>query len=229
MAKPVLVAGATGGIGRLVVQKLLAQGTPVRVLARDFQAARTLFSDTVEYIAGDTRQLDTLHPAVMSVQAVICTIGAGQGADTTNTPETVDYEGVRNLVEAAKTAEVEHFILVSSLGATQPDHMLNRMFNNILNWKLKGEDALRASGLPYTIIRPGGLIDEPGSQQMLRVSQGDSPEFSGRISREDVAEICVRALEQPDARNVTFEVINAGGPPLSDWAVMFGGLKPDKT
>src|SRR5690349_6361400 len=127
MAKPVLVAGATGGVGKMVVQKLLAQGTPVRVLARDFQAARALFSDTVEYIAADTRQPDTLHPAVMGVRAIICTIGAGQGSDATNTPETVDYEGVRNLVNAAKEADAEQFVLVSSLGATQPDHLLNRM------------------------------------------------------------------------------------------------------
>src|SRR5690349_22778619 len=118
MTKPVLVAGATGGIGRLVVHKLLAQGTPVRVLARDFTAARARFSDTVEYIAGDTRQPETLTPAVAGVQAVICTIGAGQGTDTTNTPEKVEYEGVRNLVDAAKNAEVEHFVLVSSLGVT---------------------------------------------------------------------------------------------------------------
>lgn len=225
MAKPVLVAGATGGIGKLVVHKLLAQGTPVRVLARDFTAARVLFSDTVEYIAGDTRQPETLVPAVAGVQAVICTIGAGQGVDTSNTPEKVDYEGVRNLVEAAKDAQVEHFVLVSSLGVTQHDHMLNRMFNNVLNWKLKGEDAVRASGIPYTIIRPGGLIDEPGGKEALRVNQGDSRDFSGRISREDVAELCVRALEQPAARSLTFEVIGTEGSPPTDWAAIFGGLK----
>jgi uncharacterized protein YbjT (DUF2867 family) len=228
MAKPILVAGATGGVGKAVVHKLLAGGIPVRVLARDFQAARAIFSDTVEYIAGEVREPDTLLPAVTGVEAVICTIGAryGQG-DPTNTPEKVDYEGIRSLIDAAKNAEVNHFVLVSSMGVTRPDHPLNKMFDNVLDWKLKAEDVLRASGLSYTIVRPGGLLDEPGGKVGLRVNQGDSAEFTGRIGREDVAEVVIQALTNPALRNVTFEVIGGDGVPPADWNALFAPLKAD--
>jgi len=227
MAKPVLVAGATGGVGKQIVQKLLARGTPVRVLARDFAAARAVFSDTVEYIAGEVREPETLSPAVSGVEAVICAVGAGRGDDQTNTPEKVDYEGVRNLIEAARAANVPHFVLVSSLGVTQPNHPLNQMFDNVLAWKLRGEDALRTSGLPYTIIRPGGLVDDPGGRLALRLNQGDDPAFTGSISREDVAALCVQALTQPAARSITFEVIAVDGLSPTDWAALFAALKPD--
>jgi len=227
MAKPILVAGATGGVGKQVVQKLLAKGKPVRVLVRDYEAARAAFSDNVEYIAGEAREPDTLRPAVADVEAAICAIGAEGDPDPNNTPQTVDYEGVRNLVEAAKAAGVEHFVLVSWLGATHPDHPLNRALENVLLWKSKGEDSLRASGLSYTIIRPGALVDEAGGMHALRVNQGDAREFTGSISREDVAELCVQALNQSALRNVTFEVVAGDGAPTTDWGKLFAGLRKD--
>lgn len=226
MTKPILVAGATGGVGRQVVQKLLAEGQPVRVLARDYEAARAAFSDNVEYIAGEAQEPETLAHAVAGVEAVICAMGA-RGDDPTGTPQTVDYEGVRNLVQAAKSAGNPHFVLVSRLGASHPDHPSNQAFDNLLLWKSKGEDALRASGLPYTIIRPGALIDEPGGERALRLNQGDANEFSGSISREDVAELCVQALKQPALRNVTFEVVAGDGAPGGDWDTLFAGLRKD--
>ncbi len=226
MTNPVLVVGATRGVGKHILVKLLAAGVPVRVLVRDFKAARAALGDEVEYIAGDARDPETLPAALAGVGAVFCTIGSGR-TDATDTPEKVDYEGIRNLVEAAQAENVEHFVLVSSLGVTQPDHPLNKIADNVLQWKLKGEDFLRASGLPYTIIRPGGLLDDPGGKEKLAVSQGDKPEFSGRISREDVAEVAVQALNQPAARGVTFEVIAEDGGQSADWAGLFAGLQKD--
>jgi uncharacterized protein YbjT (DUF2867 family) len=228
MTKPVLVAGATGGVGRQIVQKLLAKVTPTRVLVRDYQAAQSVFSDNVEYIVGEVRQPDTLTPAVTGVEAIICAIGAASGENPVNTPQSVDFEGVRNLVDAAKTAGVQQFVLVSWLGATHSDHPLNRAYDNVLMWKLKGEDALRASGLSYVIIRPGALVDEPGGMNMLRVNQGDAREFTGSISREDVAEVAIQALNRPSLRNVTFELIGTPGQQATNWDTLFAGLKHDK-
>lgn len=226
MTKPVLVVGATRGVGRQALVKLLAADVPVRVLVRDFKSARAALGDEVEYIAGDVRQPETLPPALAGVEAVICTIGASY-TDSADIPETVDYEGVRHLVEASKAAGIEHFVLVSWLGVTHPDNELNKLVDNVLQWKLKGEETLRNSGLTYTIIRPGELVDEVGGTQKLVVNQGDQREFTGKITREDVAELAVQALNQPAARGVTFEVIAQDGGATSDFAGLFAGLKKD--
>jgi uncharacterized protein YbjT (DUF2867 family) len=104
------------------------------------------------------------------------------------------------------------------------------MFGNVLVWKLKGEDYLRASGVPYTVIRPGGLLNQPGGQGDIVLEQGDR-KISGVLSipREDVAIICVEALKHAEARNRTFEVHRAEGAPVGDWKAKFAGLKPDAT
>jgi uncharacterized protein YbjT (DUF2867 family) len=230
MVKPILVAGATGGVGRQVVLKLLAEGIPVRLLVREFKTARSQFSDEVEYISGDVREPTTLIPALDNVRAVVCSIGAkidNPDGNSINTPERVDYEGVRNLATAARDAEVEHFVLVSWLGVTHASSAVDGAVGDLLTWKQKGEAAVRQSGLLYTIIRPGTLTDDSGGGNALRISQGDKPQFGGEIGREDVATVCVAALRQPAARNVTLEVVAADGDPPIDWGKLFAGLKKD--
>jgi len=225
MIEPVLVAGATGGVGQQVVNKMLARGVQVRVLARDPERATALFGKQADIVPGDVRQPESLVSAMHGMRAVICTTG-GNAQNPDNSPEHVDYEGVRNLVGAAMQAGVKHFVLVSTIAVTKPEHPLNR-FGRILDWKLKGENALRESGLTYTIVRPGGLTNEPGDQHALQFDQGDR--ISGMISRADVAEVCIQALEQPAAQNVTLEVIQAPGsaPAVEDWGGMFSNLAPD--
>lgn len=107
------------------------------------------------------------------------------------------------------------FILVSSAGVTRPGRpginleeeppavRMNEQLGGILTWKLKGEDYLRSSGIPYTIIRPCALTEEPGGQKLI-AAQGDN--IKGKVSREDLAELCVKLLDQPSACHLTFEV-----------------------
>ena len=220
----VLVVGATGGVGQHVTRKLMARGEPLCLLVRNAVRIRTLFGDVPCVFVGDTRQTDTLTPAFQDVRAVICATGTTTPVGS-NSPEHVDYQGVRNLVEAARAARVEHFLLVSSCAVTKPDHPLNK-FGQVLTWKLKGEDALRASGLTYTIVRPGGLTNEPGGQSALVLDQGDR--ISGMISRADVAEVCIQAWLQPKARNTTFEVVQTQDAPVDDWAALFAMLRSDR-
>lgn len=107
------------------------------------------------------------------------------------------------------------FVHVSSAGVTRPDRpgldlskqppavRLNKELDFILTYKLKGEDLIRESGLPYTIIRPCALTEEPAGADLI-FDQGDN--ITGKISREEVARICVAALESPYACDKTFEV-----------------------
>jgi uncharacterized protein YbjT (DUF2867 family) len=222
----VLVAGATGGTGQEAVRQALAQGFAVRVLVRNEDAARPLLGEKVQYAVGNVRDPAAVAKAVKGVTYVISALGSNSQRDPENKPEFIDYGGTKNLVEAAKAAGVKQFVLVSSMGATHEDHPLNKMFDNILVWKLKGEDALRASGVPYTVVRPGGLRNSPAGQTALTALQGD-PKVNGQVSRADVAAICVAALGNKAAQGKTFEVIGADGAPPSDWTAFFAALRAD--
>lgn len=128
------------------------------------------------------------------------------------------------------------FVLVSSAGVTRPGRpglnleeeppavRLNDQLGGILTWKLRGEEAVRASGIPYTIVRPCALTEEPGGKQLV-FEQGDN--IRGKVSREDVAELCIQALAQPGAVNVTFEVKATEETGTPDWKNLFKGLQAD--
>ena len=227
MSQPILIAGASGGVGRQLVGKLTAQDQAVRALVRDLAQGNELFGaqDCLELAKGDVRQSVTLPRVVVGVRAVICAIGAKAPVGE-NSPEKIDYEGVRNLVLAARNASIGRFILVSSLGVTHPEHPLNN-FGRVLDWKLKGENILRTSGLVYTIIRPGGLTDESGGNASLRVDQGDRI-ASGRISRSDVAALCLAALDDISPYHTTFEVVAEDGSPPEHLNDLFAALKTDR-
>ncbi len=129
------------------------------------------------------------------------------------------------------------FVHVSSAGVTRPGRpglnldeeppavRLNDQLGGILTWKLKGEDAIRASGIPYAIIRPCAMTEEAGGSALL-FDQGDT--IKGKVSREDIAELCVQALEQPKACNVTFEVKESATADRPGWEELFSRLKPDR-
>lgn len=225
-AKLLLVAGATGGTGRHVVGQALAAGYRVRALVRDEPRARTLFGDRVQYVVGDVREPATLAPAVAGADYVISAIGSNSGREPENTPERIDYRGIEALALAARQAGVKHFVLVSSMGVTNPDHLLNRILDGLMRWKLEGENALRRSGVPYTIVRPGALKDGPGGEG-LRVMQGDSRDVVGQIARADVAALMVQALGRTEAMGKTLEVLGDTAAPLPDWERLFSALRAD--
>jgi uncharacterized protein YbjT (DUF2867 family) len=221
-AGPVVVAGAGGRTGRLVVRELVAAGVRVRALVRDPAGAR--FPAGVEVLAADARDPGTLAAPLTGASALVISIGARR-AEAGNGPEQVDFGGVRNLATAAAAAGVGQVVLVSSAGVTREDHPLNRLFDDVLRWKARGEDAVRAAGVPYTIIRPGGLTDADDGPGAIRLDQGD--DGTGFIPRADVARLCVAALREPAARNRSFEAYAAGGPAPVDYPRLFGALVAD--
>lgn len=222
----VLVMGATGKTGKLIVPRLMKEGYAVRAFVRDATKGRKMLGREVEIVTGDIKMPATIAPAMDGIDFVISAVGAG-GASGSNRPEKVDFEGVQNLAIAAAEAGIKHFVLLSSMGVTHEDHMLNRMFGKVLIYKAQGEQALRDSGVPYTIVRPGGLINTPGGERRVVAVQGDPIMDAAQIPRADVAEVCVQALAQPAARNRTLEIFTEAGDPVSDWAGFFGALEPD--
>ena len=223
MPKETLVAGATGRTGKIIIEKLLQKGIIPHVLVRDYPSAFDLWQDSVTYHLGDVRDIQTLLPAMSGVTAVISAIGA-QSPVGKNCPKRVGYEGVANLVQAANTKGVKRFILISSVAVTHPEHPMNH-FGKILEWKHQGEEVLRQSGLEYVIIRPGGLMNTPGGERELRFGQGD--QILGMISRSDLAEICLKALQYPYPLHITFEVVEAEGKEKAGWQPKFASLAMD--
>jgi uncharacterized protein YbjT (DUF2867 family) len=156
----------------------------------------------------------------------------------TNGPYQVDYLGVQNLIAAAPST-LERFVLVSSLGINRQTQFPFTILNafGVLAAKQKGEEALHASGLPYTIVRPGRLIDGPytsydlntllkaTTQGKLGVVVGKGDTLQGDASRIDVARVCVEVLRVPATLNQTFELVNQGERPAAiAWSTLLEGL-----
>jgi uncharacterized protein YbjT (DUF2867 family) len=225
MTKKILIAGATGQTGRIIVQKLIERGEKPRILARDPALAENLFGQDVDVFTGDIRQIESLSPAMAGIDTVISAVGSRTPVGK-NCPKRVDYQGVANLVQAALAAGVRRFILISSISVTNPQHPMN-CFGKVLAYKLQGEDILRNSGMDYVILRPGGLKDTPGGQRPLILDQGD--QIMGTISRSDVASLCLSALDSPGELRLTFEVIESDQEGPQDLENIFSSLVRDET
>lgn len=227
----VLVAGASGRAGRYVVQRLKEQGIPFRAMTRSrAEAEERLGPDFagVDWVECDVRDPAQVAAAMRGVDHVISVIGANQvGGD--NGAEFVDYRGVKNLVDAAAAEDVDRFVLLTAIGVTDPAHPFNKATKGALGWRFKGEEYLRSSGLTYTIVRPGGLVNEPAGQKGLRLEQGDNwrPLLRSTLSRDDLALVLIESLHQPGARNATFELVNDSRLPPGAWRDRFTTLKPD--
>ena len=231
MTKRVLVTGATGRTGALVLQKLRQQSDLFQAVgfARSQSKVVELFGSTEGFFFGDIKDPSSLEPALKGCVALVILTSAGVKMkapplpgerpqfeyEPDGMPEMVDYYGQKNQIDAAQKAAVEHIVLVGSMGGTNPNHPLNQMGNgNILIWKRKAEQYLIDSGIDYTIIRAGGLLDLEGGVRELLVGKNDTllnnpPEgISPAIPRADVAEVVVQAVKEPDARNKAFDIIS---------------------
>ncbi|GAP97468.1 SDR family oxidoreductase [Leptolyngbya sp. NIES-2104] len=197
------VAGATGETGRRIVKQLVDRGIPVRALVRNPDAARSILPIEVELVQGDVLQGSQLIAAMGDSTVVFCATGAKPSFDPTQ-PYKVDYEGTKNLVDAAKAKGIEHFVFVSSLCTSKLFHPLN-LFWLILVWKKQAEEYLQKSGLTYTIIRPGGLKNEENENAVVMSSADTLSE--GSIPRTKVAQVCIESIFQPAARNKIVEIV----------------------
>ncbi|KAF2602358.1 hypothetical protein F2Q70_00024903 [Brassica cretica] len=139
----------------------------------------------------------------------------------------VDWIGQKNQIDAAKAAGVKQIVLVGSMGGTNINHPLNNIGNaNILVWKRKAEQYLADSGIPYTIIRAGGLQDKEGGIRELLVGKDDEllETETRTIARADVAEVCIQALQLEEARFKALDLASkpeGTGTPTKDFKALF--------
>ena len=229
----VLVIGATEGTGNYITNLLLRDGYRVRALARNEAKAKGKLSSAVEIVPGDVTKLNTLPSAMKDVDHIIFTAGVTQRPASERLIMATEYQGVKNTLAAAKDAGFNgRFLYMTSMGVTKSSlaaSLLNLVNRNTLKWRKLAEDEIRRSGLGYTIIRAGFLMNSLGGRRAIEVSQSEYPlAFRYRISRADVAEVFVQALKHPSTRRTTFEVVWAKGGHRQGWDVLFGQLTPDQ-
>lgn len=221
----VLVVGATGSIGRLAVEEAARQGHIVRALVRDPRKARQLPAG-VTVVVGDLTLAESLAPAVEGVSAVVFTHGSdGDKADA----ESVDYGGVRNVLDALGSVR-PRIALMTAIGVTDRDGDYNRR-TEAHDWKRRGERLVRASGLAYTIVRPGWFDYNKPDEQHLVMLQGDrrhaGNSSDGVVARRQLAEVLISSLVSDAALRKTFELVAKKGPAQEDLDVLFAPLEPD--
>ncbi|KAG6629872.1 hypothetical protein CIPAW_14G115600 [Carya illinoinensis] len=217
-SKLVLVVGGSGGVGQLVVASLLSRNIKSRLLLREPEKAITLFGEqdeeTLEVFKGDTRNPEDLDPSIFEgVTHVICCTGTtafpSRRWDRDNTPERVDWEGVRNLVSALPSS-LKRIVLVSSVGVTKSSE---------LPWRPG-----RLTDGPYTSYDLNTLLKATsGQRRAVLIGQGDK--LIGEASRLVVAEACVQALDIESTEGKTYEINSVEGEgPGSDpqkWQELF--------
>ncbi|MDF9752308.1 SDR family oxidoreductase [Arthrobacter sp. ES3-54] len=216
----VLIVGATGSIGRYAVAEALQQGYAVRALVRDRARAARILPEGVDLVIGDLTRPDTLGQAVDAVGAIVFTHGS-----TTSERDVRDndYTGVANVLKALDGRRTR-LVLMTAIGTTRPGVAYAQ-------WKLRSERLVRASGNPYTIVRPGWFdYNEPG-QRTIVMLQGDRRQSGspadGVIARDQIARVLIDSLHIDAANHKTLELIADHGPEQDDLTSVFTSLTPD--
>lgn len=215
----VLVIGATGSIGRLVVARLMELGEEPIAFTRDADRGRHVLGSETRLFEGDLSDAASLRAAATDIQSVIMTHGAPYGSGDY---EAIDYGAVPAILTALDGRR-PHVVLMSSSGVTGEGGPARDLFN----WKRRGEMLLRASGLPYTIVRPGWFDAGSAADEHIELRQGDLVDY-GSVRRAHVADTLVRALRNPEAIGKTMEVFSTSGPRFTDWPAEFAKLTPDE-
>jgi len=203
--RSVLIIGASGGTGRHVVRYAREAGLRVRALTSVAAKEQDLRDRGVQdVVIGDLRHEDVRARIVVGMDAVLSAVG---GAD-------VFIRGVAPLIAQAKDVGVHSMVMEASLGCGDSRDAIPLRIYEMLRIPIEGmnvaEEALRTSGLPYTIFRPGGLLDDEATNEVM-VGEGGTRLGGGSIPRADVARLMVAALYTPTARDRTFEIVSRAG------------------
>ena len=239
----VVVTGATGRIGRLVVHRLLEEGHTVQAIVRDANKANEVLPSAAERVLLDLGSSSDEEIAISCSGAdrmIWCATGF------TDAGESIDVDGMRRwpqllACEETKQLEAPRVVMLSSAGVTRPDWedakkerligasdipIIRLNPGGILGRKVEAENELRASGVSYCVVRPTGLKFEGWPRGRPILSQGDVA--VGRTNPDDLAALLVNVLHEPKASGKTFEAFTlAGYPPARELTPVLERLRPD--
>lgn len=202
----VLVAGSHGAVGRRVTDRLSESDHEVRAMVRKEEQLPEMESLGVDAVLADLRNDDDVERAVRGCDAVIFAAGSG-GEDV----EGVDRDGAVRTIEAAEELDAPRYVMLSAMNADDPGSSPDEL-RDYLEAKAAADERLRESDLAYTIVRPGALTNDSGAGRIEAAGKLDE---RGEISRDDVAETLIAALERENTRGETFEIL-AGDDPIEE-------------
>jgi uncharacterized protein YbjT (DUF2867 family) len=199
----VAVAGGHGQVALRLLGLLASRGDRARGLIRNPDHRADLEAAGAEPIVVDLEGDDDVAAGIAGADAVVFAAGAGSGSGPER-KKTVDLGGALKLIDAAKANGVDRYVIVSSMGAGDPPPGSEGMAP-YLQAKAAADEAVAASGLDYTIVRPGGLTNDPGTG---RIEAAASLGRRGSIPRDDVAATLVAVLDEPATIGKTFEILS---------------------
>jgi cytosine deaminase len=204
----VAIAGGHGQIALRLAKVLSQRGDEVVALIRNPDHADEVRRTGAEPILVDLEHASEhdVAQAIDGSDAVVFAAGAGPGSGSER-KDTMDYGGAVKLIAAAKQAGVDRYVIVSSMGANA-EARGDDTFSVYLRAKGRADDAVRASGLDATVVRPGGLTNDAGTG---RVRLGESVP-RGQVTRDDVAAVLVAVLDSPNTIGRTVDLIGGATP-----------------
>lgn len=219
----VAIFGATGSNGRLAVEVALGKGLRVRAVSRSASRARRILGEhpDLEIVEADGTDLDAVRRIVDGVEGVIL----AHGKDSA--PESVNYGVIATALDALAQAEgpSPHLSLMSAIAVTQNVPA----WAEVLEWRRRGERLIRASQVPYTIIRPGWFDGHSPGDDRVILEQGDRTPLNAMrgVSRRHIAEALVESLFTGSANYRTVEIFSGPGEPVTDWDGLFAATDVD--
>jgi uncharacterized protein YbjT (DUF2867 family) len=202
----VVVAGGHGQIGLRLLKLLAQEGHTARGIVRNPDHVADLEAAGAQAVVRDLEQEDLTAEDVAGADAVVFAAGAGPGSGAER-KRTMDLGGAVKLIEAAKAHGIDRYVMVSAMGAKDPPEGDEGMAP-YLRAKAEADRALEDSGLDYTIVRPGGLTNDPGTGTVQAAKSVER----GQIPRDDVAAVLLAVLETPKTIGKTFELVGGARP-----------------
>lgn len=228
--KVALVTGATGRTGSLIYFQLKQSRkfAEVRALVVSLEKAKQVLNcskcDASEGIyLGNVTQPDTISPAMTNVSTLAICVGASPDA-APGLQQAIEFTGVQNQLTSLAAQAMDHgmqqVLLISSMGTTQPSPTPSEG-GSILFWKLNAEAFLMASGIPFTIVKPCGLLSTPGGRKELLVGHDDTllSTMPPIVPRADVASVMSHAAAS-HAVGLRFDLCSKVGTPTTDYAAL---------
>jgi uncharacterized protein YbjT (DUF2867 family) len=205
----VLVIGANGGIGRLLIDRLVEAGHQARAMVRREEQVADLEAAGAEVVIADLEgEAEPLEQAIAGADAVVFSAGSGAktGPDKTLL---IDLHGAWRTIDACERLGVDRYVMVSAM-ATDDITRGPEKIRHYLAAKAAADRLLMASDLDWTVVRPGGLTDDAATGSVaVGVPRLDE---RGSIPRADVASVLVTSLEDGRARGRVFEVVSGDTP-----------------